>query len=372
MRFSPYRPLFAHQPVLKMVKDWEFWRCPGCVANGFNIDNDSPNSHFRRSAASKFARDLLPPQRGVAKPGSHSVFNTLILSDDPMDGSRSLRKRKASSESQEKPLAELRKRRRRATSEVEKPKPESGFDGQQDATSAIVDNITEILTPRTRGSRRVAQRIDRPIVSIIEERTDDNLTIAIRLPPEKLGALDQEKRKRRKREYERMRRERMHRPSMPEPEINHFPGLPPQTLKEQYLFQETNADEKSKPKPYGGILNESEADTSKTFPQLSDMRKFEDARQKAEDEWKRKVHAAAATDATRPNQRFTASASKIKCINFGSYEIDTWHAAPYPEEYTRNRVLYICEFCLKYMNSDFVAWRHKVRIWSLGRATHKG
>ncbi|MDA4132343.1 MAG: hypothetical protein OK454_04360, partial [Thaumarchaeota archaeon] len=43
------------------------------------------------------------------------------------------------------------------------------------------------------------------------------------------------------------------------------------------------------------------------------------------------------------------------------WEIDTWYAAPYPEEYSRNRVLYICEFCLKYMNSDYVAWRHKLK-----------
>ncbi|EME84670.1 uncharacterized protein MYCFIDRAFT_134543, partial [Pseudocercospora fijiensis CIRAD86] len=54
-------------------------------------------------------------------------------------------------------------------------------------------------------------------------------------------------------------------------------------------------------------------------------------------------------------------ASKIKCINFGQYEIDTWHAAPYPEEYSRNKHLYICEFCLKYMSSDYVAWRHKLK-----------
>jgi histone acetyltransferase SAS3 len=60
-------------------------------------------------------------------------------------------------------------------------------------------------------------------------------------------------------------------------------------------------------------------------------------------------------------QSKSTTASKIKCVNFGGWEIDTWHAAPYPEEYSKNRVLYICEFCLKYMNSDYVAWRHKVR-----------
>ena len=43
------------------------------------------------------------------------------------------------------------------------------------------------------------------------------------------------------------------------------------------------------------------------------------------------------------------------------HEIETWYAAPYPEEYSRNRVLYLCEFCLKYMSSDFVAWRHRLK-----------
>ena len=57
----------------------------------------------RRSSATKFTRDLLPAARGGSRPGSHSVFNNLILDDDPLDGSRSLRKRKASSEQQEEP-----------------------------------------------------------------------------------------------------------------------------------------------------------------------------------------------------------------------------------------------------------------------------
>ena len=331
------------------------------MQNGFEIGNDSPNTQLRRSSAPKLARDLLPAERGMPRPGSHSVFNTLILSDDPMDGSRSLRKRKASSESQEKPYDEIRKRSRRTTSESEKtkPVPPIGLDGQQDEELPTTPATVEVPTPRTRGSRRAAERTEKQLVSIAENRKGDVLTVTIRLPPSKLGSLENERRKKRKREYERARRERLQKSSAPEPEVNHFPGLPPQTLREQYLVQDAT-DEKSKSKPYGGILNDTEADTSKTFPQPSDMRKFEDARQKAEEEWKKKVRAAAAADSSRSTTKMNNSASKIKCINFSGYEIDTWHAAPYPEEYTRNRVLYICEFCLKYMNSDFVAWRHKV------------
>jgi histone acetyltransferase SAS3 len=132
-------------------------------------------------------------------------------------------------------------------------------------------------------------------------------------------------------------------------------------------FHEREVDE-SKSKPYGGILSEADADTSKTYPQSEDRARFEKARQEAEEEWKEK-DALAAADSNEinipsddPGENLLKAASKIKCVNFGGFEIDTWYAAPYPEEYSRNRVLYICEFCLKYMASSYVAWRHKVSL----------
>jgi len=48
----------------------------------------------------------------------------------------------------------------------------------------------------------------------------------------------------------------------------------------------------------------------------------------------------------------------IKCIELGKYEIDVWYGSPYPEEYRYLPKLYICEFCLKYMNSEAVSMRH--------------
>ena len=48
----------------------------------------------------------------------------------------------------------------------------------------------------------------------------------------------------------------------------------------------------------------------------------------------------------------------IKCIDLGRYEIDVWYGSPYPEEYRYLPKLYICEFCLKYMNSASVLRRH--------------
>ncbi|WWD19388.1 hypothetical protein CI109_103848 [Kwoniella shandongensis] len=54
---------------------------------------------------------------------------------------------------------------------------------------------------------------------------------------------------------------------------------------------------------------------------------------------------------------------KIKTIRFGPYDIDTWYSAPYPEEYAHvpDGRLWLCEFCLKYMKSGFVANRHRLK-----------
>jgi histone acetyltransferase SAS3 len=48
-----------------------------------------------------------------------------------------------------------------------------------------------------------------------------------------------------------------------------------------------------KSKPYGGILTETEADTSMTLPKPEHRRQFDEARQKAEEEWKARAAAAA-------------------------------------------------------------------------------
>lgn len=51
----------------------------------------------------------------------------------------------------------------------------------------------------------------------------------------------------------------------------------------------------------------------------------------------------------------------IKKVQIGKFLMDVWYVAPYPEEYSRLETLYVCEFCLKYMKSRYIAKRHKVR-----------
>ncbi|CAH8631496.1 unnamed protein product [Schistosoma rodhaini] len=45
-------------------------------------------------------------------------------------------------------------------------------------------------------------------------------------------------------------------------------------------------------------------------------------------------------------------------IQLGRYVITTWYSAPYPSEYARLTLLYICEFCLKYIKTRNVYLRH--------------
>lgn len=69
------------------------------------------------------------------------------------------------------------------------------------------------------------------------------------------------------------------------------------------------------------------------------------------------------TPGSAVRDRTVASTSeKIKTIRFGTFDIDTWYSAPYPEEYQNvpDGRLWLCEFCLKYMKSGFVAGRHRV------------
>jgi len=47
-----------------------------------------------------------------------------------------------------------------------------------------------------------------------------------------------------------------------------------------------------------------------------------------------------------------------RAIRLGKYEISTWYTSRYPQEYAKLPILYICEFCLKYMKSLDSIKRH--------------
>ncbi|KAI7888995.1 acyl-CoA N-acyltransferase [Mucor mucedo] len=104
-------------------------------------------------------------------------------------------------------------------------------------------------------------------------------------------------------------------------------------------------DEEEFFKTFGNKLSKSEADTKRGTPNESDKIKFEKAKSKS----------APLTPAS------ITEIPKITQIAFNHYLIDTWYVAPYPEEYSQNPTLYICEFCMKYMKSQYISDRHQLK-----------
>ncbi|KAL8644296.1 MAG: hypothetical protein Q9210_007324, partial [Variospora velana] len=351
------------------------WRCPTCVENALEPDDDDDDddedhrendlqSLQRRSSTSKLTRDLLPAQRGTSRAGSHSVFNTLILEDDPLDGSRSLRKRKTSSAELDRPSADSRKRQRTQDTSSVRSGP-SRSPARSDKRSAppiteedvvVMDDVASTSTRKSRPARARRPTVDARHATVLK-RSAQNIVLKFQLDPRRLRTIlatqPPKKRKRPPRPSARMAAEEEPDSARPMPSFTQY-STP------FYSFHQSENDE-LKSKPYGGILSETEANTEKTLPLAADRARFNDARQKAEDEWKQKTASEGENENPRRSQKVSGPPSKIKCVHFGGYEIETWYAAPYPEEYSRNRVLYICEFCLKYMNSDYVAWRHKLK-----------
>lgn len=327
-------------------------------------DETELQSLQRRSSSSKLTRDLLPVQRG-ARAGSHNVFSTLILEDDPLDGSRSLRKRKTSSAEQDHSTTDSRKRQRTqdTTSIHSAPSRSPAASEKRSAAPeediAVTDGYEDAVSTSTRRSR--PSRARRPTIdarhAIVVKQASRSIVLKLQLDPRRLKAIivtqPPKKRKRPPRPSARQIVEAE--PETPRP----VPSMA-QYSTPFYSFHQSENDE-LKSKPYGGILSETEANTEKTLPLAADRARFNDARQKAEEEWRQKTASEGETENKGRSQKVSGPPSKIKCVNFGGYEIETWYAAPYPEEYSRNRVLYICEFCLKYMNSDYVAWRHKLK-----------
>ena len=66
-------------------------------------------------------------------------------------------------------------------------------------------------------------------------------------------------------------------------------------------------------------------------------------------------------------QKDVSSSYKLKKIQFGAYEIDTWYTSPYPSVYTQLPELFVCEFCLKYFRTSDTLSRHMVRRGGEGR-----
>ena len=52
---------------------------------------------------------------------------------------------------------------------------------------------------------------------------------------------------------------------------------------------------------------------------------------------------------------------KIQYVIIGKCQIKTWYNSPYPEMYQQHLKIYLCEYCMSYMNSDLLLRRHMAK-----------
>lgn len=124
--------------------------------------------------------------------------------------------------------------------------------------------------------------------------------------------------------------------------------------KSKPILQQTNnnmtaEEEEQFFKSFGNKLSKAEADTKRGTPTDIDKITFEKA--------KSKVKKSNSTI----QQVNSIEIPKITHIAFNQHLIETWYVAPYPEEYSQNSTLFICEYCMKYMKSQFIADRHGLK-----------
>jgi histone acetyltransferase SAS3 len=342
------------QNTLKEGDDASKWSCSDCLQGQTTTPESARDNARQRSSAPRLVRDLLPVSRGVQKPDSHSIFAQPLMSDGDDDGRR-LRKRKSPT-SEPAPLSE--KRRRKATPRA--------TEVQISSTNIAVETRT-MDSAIAHATRRASNR-PVPLVRIIQQRPYNKppphkFILAFHLEQAKIEAILSKPPKPGK------RRDRRKPPKIPPPPIFQapipkFPALPAGHLIFPSVFTDKENDLNNK--PYGGILSENDGDTTRSLPQLKDREIFEIARKEAEEERRRTSAAAEAqlggdTAGVVSKRTVSGPPSKIKCIQFGKHVIDTFYAAPYPEEYSHESRLFICEFCLKYLPSEFVAYRHKLK-----------
>ncbi|RCK62284.1 Histone acetyltransferase SAS3 [Candida viswanathii] len=159
---------------------------------------------------------------------------------------------------------------------------------------------------------------------------------------------------------------------------NHiYSNIVPKDLDKRSIRKEGELEDRQL--PYNGILKFPDCIINNTDPTKEDRTKFNEfleqgvlmrnktLNQETEQLQQQEPHknhhiesqqSAESTPAPNPQ---TLSKSKINRIVFRDYEISTWYIAPYPEEYSQCEVLYICEHCLKYMNSPISYQRHQLK-----------
>ncbi|ODV86040.1 hypothetical protein CANARDRAFT_186835, partial [[Candida] arabinofermentans NRRL YB-2248] len=120
--------------------------------------------------------------------------------------------------------------------------------------------------------------------------------------------------------------------------------------------------------PYRGLFSFEQANTYYTQPTQESKIQFNKLLKESED---LKLHngdlslvkklTTEEEQAQHDYEVQTLTISKMRCIHFRNYEIDTWYKSPYPQEYSSKYVLNLCEYCLKYFSSSFTLKRHELK-----------
>ena len=112
--------------------------------------------------------------------------------------------------------------------------------------------------------------------------------------------------------------------------------------------------------PYKGVLAFPDCTINNTEPTKKDRDQFKRLLEKSKSlissQTSTLFNRASSIDSDSPYM-----VSQIRQIRFRDFLIDTWYSAPYPEEYSQSSVIFICEHCLKYMNSHKLYMRHQLK-----------
>ncbi len=116
---------------------------------------------------------------------------------------------------------------------------------------------------------------------------------------------------------------------------------------------------------FGEMLGPKDGDTSACQPTQKDKALFDKTLSESAQALATKSQTTGVPSPSYPSPSASDPSARIPKIQIGDFVIDTWYSAPYPEEYNSLSILYICEFCLKYMKSELVLQRHMVWGWFL-------
>lgn len=111
-------------------------------------------------------------------------------------------------------------------------------------------------------------------------------------------------------------------------------------------------------------INPDEVDIAKLLPSITDeIKTMTRSQKRRHDEINHIQPTLAELDPLQaPLEKLHEEVTKIKYIDrivYGCFEIQTWYYSPFPEGYRAEPVLYICEYCMKYMKRRETYARHR-------------